>query len=960
MPYAKRPWHKDDGIGTLMLAMLIFFLFVMALSVMCIRPADAEDGKVVVTVRDFGRGMTPVMPPYVNDPEAIVLSQNMYSTQPGSRQLRFGTTRLVPSKDTNAVDSDHGISALSYFTPAQDSGYLVYASGGKYYYNTVGVVSWKYFFPPGPFLPPNSPKFVWVHETLQVSREIAPPSYGTSVRIAADSDFVFGTGTRFIRDAAVGDTITIDTASRRVAHVLSDEVLLTTANWAAGATKTSWDLTRGYDSATTPFLIQSGDYMFSGSVATPTQFMYADKDSSVVSMRELGIVDSFYVDDIINIFSDTLRGSYDTLANGKKMLREIQVVSRRKGWAAGQWGSDVSGNPVTYYVRLGFGGHGELLGTSDWRTRYFAINGNTDTSIILRAWYVDSLINGTTTWADSIFAGKAAALPFVKDTIHDTSIVGTWGYIYNSAGNLHTVIPDDSSPTATLYGRGAMWMITGANASIVSDELFYDGMYWIQLTGGDVAFPSFRDTSNAHTYTYTCTYPLGGERCKPPDVPDSLILGWTSKRVNGGRSIEITYTIYTNLPITTGSEYLSVTDGKFPIRYAYLVDSSGTANDTLVLVTGQAVAGLNDRTTQTTNRWELVRSGMPRFSGVAEWNSPAQLVGWGDSAGASVMSFSDIGNPFDWPVINDVAVGDNPSDPIIGVVGYDDQLVIFKRSSMLAYPGFKELSITDGLVGPRAVVGLNKYLYWLDVDGLKRIARRDFSGYTVENVSGAMAPVFNSWNPTTFGASVVPFRINPRFRESSILTYNQRDQHLYLFFPQGTDTTNSKCLTYDIQNNKWDGYFTLEANDAAWLTIRDTSRIVIGNPDSAMILGLDYSFNDVGNVGIDGDLKSAKFWVRDEQGWPMESVLNRVRFKSRSLSAAFDSAYILIVGDTKTDTLDLTYSGAWNDIEQLWRPSGNNLSEYWNWEIKTYGDSLAGLFIPYELQMEFAPVKRDD
>jgi len=58
--------------------------------------------------------------------------------------------------------------------------------------------------------------------------------------------------------------------------------------------------------------------------------------------------------------------------------------------------------------------------------------------------------------------------------------------------------------------------------------------------------------------------------------------------------------------------------------------------------------------------------------------------------------------------------------------------------------------------------------------------------------------------------------------------------------------------------------------------------------------------------------------------------------------------------------MDLVYGGSYGNVEQIARFGGNNLSEFWNWEIKFFSDTLAGLFIPYQLQMEFAPVKRDD
>ena len=138
MPYRKNPWHQDDGIGTLAVAFLIMIAAIVALTVVCARPGQSEDGKVVVTVKDFSKGMTPVLPSYVNDPEAIVVSQNMYSTQPFSRQLRFGTVELI-NYDSTATVVTAGIDAIGGYTPTHDSTSIVFAAGGKWYGQATGI-----------------------------------------------------------------------------------------------------------------------------------------------------------------------------------------------------------------------------------------------------------------------------------------------------------------------------------------------------------------------------------------------------------------------------------------------------------------------------------------------------------------------------------------------------------------------------------------------------------------------------------------------------------------------------------------------------------------------------------------------------------------------------------------------------------------------------------------------------
>jgi hypothetical protein len=401
-------------------------------------------------------------------------------------------------------------------------------------------------------------------------------------------------------------------------------------------------------------------------------------------------------------------------------------------------------------------------------------------------------------------------------------------------------------------------------------------------------------------------------------------------------------------------EAKAIGNSMFPVRFAR------TNGDTTFFVTTIS-SDLTDSSDVSTVNWEIVKVGMPNFSGMTEWNTPPQLVGWGDSTSPSLLSFAEPNDPWNWPVTNDVLVGNDPSRPIVSVYGYDDQLVIFKPSSMLGFDGnrFKELSQTDGLAAPRAVVGLTKELYWLDVDGVKKMARRDFSGYSIQKVSTALDPIFNAWNANNYGTDVVPFYLTPENRSKSVFAYNQRDRHLYAIMSIITPgDTSQAILTYGVETGLWDGYFTIPATDAIWATIRDTSRILIGSPDSATIFGLDYIYLD-NNVGIDLDLRSSKFQIEDN-GWPVKSKLKSVWFNGRGAANLLDGARVLLIGENATDTFNITFNAGIGDVGQTFYSSKDNLSKYWQWQIKAEGkDATGSLFQPHELRMEFIPVARE-
>jgi len=950
--------NKTTKLWLLFIAAFAWLVFSYA---SCTEVVYAQE-TVVISVTDFGKGMTPVLPVWRNDPSALIMSQNMYSTQPGGRQLRFGYTLMT---DATAADANSGIAAMALFAPVEDSGSIVYAAGGKWYGNIAGFPEWTGL---------GVPRFDW-NAAFSAVVQIRPYNPGT---MDLDADSVVGTSTRFVRDLQVGDSITASGETERVSHIISDTKLFTVGSWGATESDSPYTVTRSHDSVATPFMHQSGNYLYTGSVASPPQIIYAKDDT--LRIRPMGIVDSLYIDTIYSKYPTTSaawdslsiygRRSWDSalVDPGAEFIKEIQLVSRRKAgqWVYDQWLQSLSSSPEAYYVRVGF----------EDRTSFYTITGNSDTALYLMTWYVEAASidtdNGMTDWTDSLFLGRG---PELDDTVDVATAVGTWAYIYASAGFSQTVVPDDSTGTVTLLGRGAIFYTVDASFPIDTTE-FRKGLHFIHLTGSDINFPEFV-TNSVRLLHEDFLYADPGEPITQADLPpgdtirsqrtvyvcgdnpwkfNAVFFSYEAAAVECNvrditTMIQYRYTRTSTSQSTTESE--AVGNSYFPIRYAVPSDSG----DTIFFIMGTAPA-LTEITTASTTNWEIVRVGLPNWSGMTEWGTPAQLVAWGDSSSSSLLSFSGNNDPWNWSVNSDVIVGNNPAAPIVSAYGYDDQLVIFKPSSMLGYNGarFTELSQTDGLAAPRAVVGLTKELYWLDVDGVKKMARRDFSGYSIQKVSQALDPVFNSWSATNFGGDVVPITLVPAYRKNAVMAYNQRDRHLHLF---GTfsGATNNGDLTFGVENQLWDGYFTIPATDAMWVTIRDTSRLLIGSPDSSTIFGLDYVFKDV-STGIDSDLKSAKFQIEDK-GWPVKSKLKRVWFNGRGCSGCFDVARLFIIGENATDTFNLTFNNNISDIGQTFYSSQDNLSKYWQWQIKTEGNDSASVFQPHELRMEFIPVARE-
>ena len=928
----------------------LWLLFIAAFALLvfsfasCAEPVYAQE-TVVIKVDDFGKGMTPVLPAWRNDPSAITFSQNMYSTQPGGRQLRFGYTKAMPLLDT--VPKPTGaVTSIALFQPKSDSGSLIWTAAGTWYSTVVGIRNWGITINnPGEFL----------FSDTSVFQAPVRPFHGRvgSDSLIATGDSVYshlGT-TRFVRDLQAGDSVTLSGETHEILRVISDTKLRLTVEMLSGDTVTSWTFQRIHDATgVNPYLLQSGEYMYTGTHLDPPQVIYRKDDT--LRIRPLGIVDSIFIDTAYTRFIDSVTGiSYDTTAAGavlqinRAMLVDRSAVGK---WSWGQWGENIDGNPVSYYCRLGAGG----VDKPNW-PKTFDIITNDDTALIIKVLFVDSTQNETYLDTAALYTGD--------DTTWAKTLDGTYAYIYASVGNFKVAVSDTGTNDAIVSGGGTLWRTVDSAGSITdtaNQDQYNYGMYFIHLLSDAKISPrvigitkNFRvvelKESDGRPAIDSAT-----ERIWHQDPKE-----WKCSRSARSGSQCFWYIKY--YIETTVKQYSAnfIADPYFPISHMYW------QRDTLFILTN-GVRQIADAVF-TTDQWEIVEASLPQWAGMTEWNNPAQLVAWGDTSSVSLLSFSGQDDPWDWNVNKDVLVGLNPSEPIVSVVGYDNQLVIFKQSSMTGFDGesFKELSQTDGLVAPRAVVGLTKELYWLDVDGVKKMARRDFSGYSIQKVSTAIDPILNSWNANAFGSDVIPRRIVPAYRSQSILTYNQRDRHLYLFgtfdtlFPPA-QVTNNACLTYDIESGLWDGYMTIPATDAIWATVRDTSRILIGSPDSATVFAMDYAYLDDG-IGIDLDIKSAKFQIED-QGWPVKSKLKSIWFNGRGASGLLDGARVLLIGENATDTFNITFNSGIGDFGKTYYSSKDNLSKYWQWQIKAEGkDATGSLFQPHELRMEFIPVARE-
>lgn len=940
-------------------AVVIIALIVMFAISCPPKRVHGSDLRWSINVTDFSKPMVPtIAPDAVNDPSLIAFSKNMYSLRAGGRQLRTGITAIT----SQSAAAGAGKSVLLY-APSEDSSAVIFTGSGKWWYSVAGTFQYI------------NPEIQYWKSTLDTNLEIRPYPSATQIQGYNGEDTLILTNGRAMRDFAPGDSI-FDTAGTYIGTVrcpLGDEKLKLVAAMSKDTTITAYYVSRSYDSTSSPFLLQALDYAYTGTVATKPQVIYTDENDTL-RMRQLGIVDSFVVDTVgFKYIEDSTRYSYDSLVGTTKyMIHEAMFVSRRAGWEPGQWKLDAQGNPATYYLAVGHYFDDSKVS----KTRYYPIMNNNDSAIIVQTWYVDTLIAGTKEWSDSIFLDLGSRFtPNLEDTLHDSLVIGDWAYIVSSAGDYRVCINDGNSPTATLLGRGAVWLLTGSDASIISPDSFLTGLYYLHFTRNDVTFPSYKQYPYS-TYSFNQDWWIGLGQPEPavPGVPSgdeiTNIGPWRDVTSGYITHYQRTITVVTSRN-TVKEEYATASKGFYPVRYAFFVDSSGTANDSLFIVTGVSNA-LSDTSQVTTANWELVKVEMPNFVGMEE--SFRTLYAYGDSLSPGTIFSSGPAVPggaghWSWVGTRDVTIG-SASDPIRAMLGWDDQLVVWKLGSFYGYDGnqFTELSKTYGCVGPRAVCANDKEVFWLDVSGPKRMQRGQFRAYENQPIDAGMKSVFNSWSANIYGTNVVPTRLNPAARGRSVFINNPRDHHLYLIYAEhGSDTPN-RTLTYNLDARAWDGYFTVGANDAAWMTVRDTARIVLAMNDSTFIMGMDYIYYDAlsTSTGIDADLYSHYFWKADELGHPMFSRLVGGVLEYTFTGAGVTTAYVMVSSDSTTamvDTFNIApTSGGLPKRQRMSFYSGKNLvGTKFQWELTTDAADTTGsssLFMPEQLILDFEPIRR--
>lgn len=912
--------------------------------------AMAEDpqGEIVVTVRDFSKGMTPGITPMANDPEMIVKSDNMYVTQAGTRQLRFGFRSA-----TTSPPIDSGVTALSHFIPSNDSAAWILTSGGKWWAQKTGKYKYGQRVPGGEY-----------NVTNDTTVEIRPLFVYDSMYNAGDT--LRGFGTRFVRDLMPGDTIDLpgSIANEAIEEVMSDTKIRMTSAWSKDSTiRSGAKVMRVYPTGKgRPFLRQFGNRVYTGSVNIEPQKIVPTDTSFYIT--RLGLIDSLTIDNVHTRWTDSVYGlswSYGG-AGADTQSNWVEFVDRGRGFEPDAYSSGVEGNATNYYLRLGTN---RAITDTSWWGRTFQIVYNTDSSIVVRMNMYDISSRSTYTKDRG---------PLLADSLTTSGVAGTRAYIYSATGLLREVFSEAQCGTARVLGAGATLSTTSHLMDTAGQDHLNYGMYFVQILQDTVTATVRQYYAGQFTTRREKFLKVGGT---PPAVDTSIGETVLSKKDtiicspdNRGGCVNHVWSIWTiKTPKSVLAGGKSLYNTFLPILYAYWTDSLH-----IITSAGENARPASDVVIQ---HWRIVKADLPMWSGMTDFDN--RLIGWGDSLSGAMINLSGRLEPDKWNPVgilgepNDIFL-EHPEDPVYHIEPFDNQAVIFRKKTMLGWNGetFTQLSLSDGIVGARAAITVGNYLYFVSRNGLNIMERRDLSGYSIHSISDAVAPIFNAWNSTAFGVNVAPYTINQAYMHEVALGYNKRDDHLYILFPNGSSTSNTNVMTYSLRDKIFDGTFNIKGSVSVWADQADTSRVFFGRTTRAGIYALDYTYNDTGNGGINGDLKSAEFYLTDADGSPAKAKLAYVVFIGRALNGTMDSAFIDISSrddshvseDDATQTTRMNITSGWpiaytaqSTKFTAW-PDSNNVASIWQWEIKTYGKASASIFQPYLLQFHFIPMWR--
>lgn len=224
--------------------------------------------------------------------------------------------------------------------------------------------------------------------------------------------------------------------------------------------------------------------------------------------------------------------------------------------------------------------------------------------------------------------------------------------------------------------------------------------------------------------------------------------------------------------------------------------------------------------TDNIRRWDGAAWSAPAMTGTAPTGKYLAVTPWDNrmvcarygtvgTAGINPSSvrFSDPGLPTTWGANNYVDLNPGDGQQIQGVVTWNNQVFVFKDSSIYSIYGvstdstgqpvfnYRMVDPLNGAASPRAIVAARDGVYFLNQRGIYKTA-----GGPAVSVSGLLDPLFLG-APSDFYTGGV---LNQASITTACMAFHR--EQIFVGVPTGSSTANNATLVYDTRYGWWTLY----------------------------------------------------------------------------------------------------------------------------------------------------------
>lgn len=224
----------------------------------------------------------------------------------------------------------------------------------------------------------------------------------------------------------------------------------------------------------------------------------------------------------------------------------------------------------------------------------------------------------------------------------------------------------------------------------------------------------------------------------------------------------------------------------------------------------------------------------------------------GAATDPSTIWFSNAGDATTWGANNYLRLGPGDGEAIQAMVNWREYLFVFKETKFFVFTGetvsaagtpifnYYTVDTGYGACGPRAVTADETGVYFASRKGVHRT-----TGGVPEKVSDLVEPIFLGQSSDYFTGG----ELNHTYADK--IAVNAFDGQVYINYPAGTATTNSRTLVFDTTYNWWSLWDVAAADMVGYRGYTDQERLYFTAPagnNDVFYLSPDLTNDDGGTI----------------------------------------------------------------------------------------------------------------